>query len=189
MAVTELSRTRVKDGRVSRKTLIRGNSFGNAGHYSGRDDRGWTKLHIAARIGDLDAVKHLLDGGADVNETTVGPKAPGSTALHLAAIGGHIVVMDELLDRGASIEARTIGGTGWTPLHNAAKERNRKSIRFLLENGAFLPPVMTDPGFNPPLHYCPGLEYAYKIYGQLQAAGCETDSTDSADGSYDGCSQ
>jgi ankyrin repeat protein len=59
-----------------------------------------------------------------------------------------------------------LGGTG-TPLHNAAKEKNKKAVRFLLENGAFLPPDMTDGHFNPPLHYCPGLEWAYKLRNKL----------------------
>ncbi|KAG6466156.1 phytochrome-interacting ankyrin-repeat protein 1-like [Zingiber officinale] len=128
-----------------------------------RDDRGWTLLHIGARKGDLKEVKHLLDGGMDVNVTTFGPKAHGVTPLHLAAQGGHIKVMDELLERGANIDARTKGACGWTPLHIAAKERNKKAIKFLVENGAFLPPDMNDNRFNPPLHYCPGLEWAYEI--------------------------
>ncbi|KAJ7543846.1 hypothetical protein O6H91_09G055200 [Diphasiastrum complanatum] len=128
-----------------------------------RDDRGWTPLHVAARMGDLMEVKRLLNEGANVNEPSFGSKAPGTTALHLAATGGYIQVMDELLERGANIEARTRGGCGWTPLHYAAKERNKRAVRFLLENGAFLPPDITDGRFNPPLHYCPGLEWAYKV--------------------------
>lgn len=129
----------------------------------GRDDRGWTPLHIAARRGDIDEIHRLLDEGADVNEPSSGHKGSGTTALHLAAAGGHIEVMDELLKRGANIEARTRGGCGWTPLHSAAKERKKKAIRFLVENGAFLPEDLTDGRFNPPLHYCAGLEWAYKV--------------------------
>ena len=50
-----------------------------------------------------------------------------------------------------------------TPLHIAAKERNKKAVRFLIENGAFLLPEMNDHRFNPPLHYCSGLEWAYEM--------------------------
>lgn len=128
----------------------------------GRDDRGWTPLHVAARKGDLKEVQRLLDNGADVNEPSSGHKGLGTTALHLAATGGHLEVMNELLERGANIEARTRGGCGWTPLHLAAKEKNKKAMRFLVQNGAFLPPDITDGRFNPPLHYCAGLEWAYK---------------------------
>ncbi|KAJ0967976.1 hypothetical protein J5N97_024893 [Dioscorea zingiberensis] len=128
-----------------------------------RDDRGWTLLHIGARKGDLKEVRRLLDEGMNVNVSALGPKSQGVTPLHLAAEGGHLKVMDELLERGANIDARTKGACGWTPLHSAAKERNKKAVKFLVENGAFLPPDMNDNRFNPPLHYCPGLEWAYEI--------------------------
>jgi ankyrin repeat protein len=55
-----------------------------------------------------------------------------------------------------------------TPLHIAAKERNRDAVKFLVENGAFLPPDMNDSRFNPPLHYCPGLEWAYEEMKRLR---------------------
>nr|CAD1830945.1 unnamed protein product [Ananas comosus var. bracteatus] len=148
------------DRQVPRRQLSRGSSNRRC---SDRDDRGWTLLHVGARKGDLKEVKRLLNEGMDVNVLTWGPKTPGVTPLHLAAQGGHLRVMDELLDRGANIDARTKGACGWTPLHTAAKERNKKAIKFLLENGAFLPPDIDDQRFNPPLHYCPGLDWAYEI--------------------------
>ncbi|KAL5199810.1 hypothetical protein ABZP36_021013 [Zizania latifolia] len=127
------------------------------------DDRGWNQLHVASRKGDLKQVRRLLDEGMDVNAPAWGPKSPGATPLHLAAQGGHVKIMDELLERGANIDARTKGACGWTPLHIAAKERNKRAVRFLIENGAFLPPDMNDHRFNPPLHYCSGLEWAYEM--------------------------
>ncbi|KAM5580658.1 phytochrome-interacting ankyrin-repeat protein 1 [Rosa sericea] len=143
------------------------------GHEAGMDDRGWTVLHIGCRKGDLKEVKRLLDQGVlDVNVATCsGQKSRGVTPLHLAAEGGHVDVMDELLQRGANIDARTkqLGGAcGWTPLHNAAKERRREAVKFLVENGAFLPVDMLDCRFNPPLHYCLGLEWAYEDIKRLQ---------------------
>ncbi len=48
-----------------------------------------------------------------------------------------------------------------TPLHSAAKERRKEAVKFLIENGAFLADDINDSRFNPPLHYCPGLEWAY----------------------------
>ncbi|KAF9623648.1 hypothetical protein IFM89_003680 [Coptis chinensis] len=162
------------------------------------DDRGWTSLHIVSKKGDLkkrssdeekldwefsnkrymegdsgeedfeEEVKRLLNEGMDVNVSAWGPKWQGVTPLHLAAQGGHLKVMDALLERGANIDARTKGACGWTPLHNAAKERNRDAIKFLVENGAFLPDDINDSRFNPPLHYCPGLEWAYEEMKRLQ---------------------
>lgn len=138
-------------------------------------------------------MRRLLNEGMNVNVAAWGPKSHGVTPLHLAAKGGHLKVMDELLERGANIDARTKGACGCeyisatvmfvfclhitsslflldagTPLHNAAKERKKKAIRFLVENGAFLPDNINDTRFNPPIHYCPGLEWAYEEMRRLQ---------------------
>lgn len=140
----------------NRRRIRRSLSSGND-----RDDRGWTMLHVGARKGDLKEVKRLLNEGMDANVAALGPKSHGVTPLHLAAKGGHVKVMDKLLEHGANIDARTKGACGWTPLHTAAKEKNRRAIRFLVENGAFLPDNIEDTRFNPPVHYCHGLELAY----------------------------
>lgn len=55
-----------------------------------------------------------------------------------------------------------------TPLHNAAKERKKRAIKFLVENGAFLPDDINDTRFNPPLHYCSGLDWAYEEMKRIQ---------------------
>ncbi|XP_042507083.1 phytochrome-interacting ankyrin-repeat protein 2-like [Macadamia integrifolia] len=133
------------------------------------DDRGWTLLHIGARKGDLKLVERLLDEGMDVNvRAWTGSNSGGLTPLHLAAQGGHLQVMEELLERGANIDARTKGACGWTPLHNAAEKRCKAAIKFLIENGAFLPPDIEDYRFNPPLYHCPGLEWAYEEMKRFQ---------------------
>lgn len=68
-----------------------------------------------------------------------------------------------------------------TPLHTAAKEKNRMAIRFLVENGAFLPDNIEDTRFNPPVHYCHGLEWAYDEMKRVQQ---ESGSSSSGEGSY-----
>ena len=61
-----------------------------------------------------------------------------------------------------------------TPLHSAAKERKKEAVKFLIENGAFLPDDINDSRFNPPLHYCTGLEWAYEEMKHLQRENLST---------------
>ncbi|CAM8888293.1 hypothetical protein QQ045_025876 [Rhodiola kirilowii] len=162
--------------RSLRRSLSCRRSLRSAGD---RDDRGWTQLHVGARKGDVKEVKRLLKEGTDANVPAWGPKSQGVTPLHLAAEGGHLRIMDLLLEHGANIDARTKGSCGWTPLHIAAKERKRQAVKFLVENGAFLPDNIDDTRFNPPVHYCVGLEWAYEELRLLQE-----DSSSSYESSY-----
>ena len=58
----------------------------------------WTPLMYAARDGAIDAVRALVDGGADLN--LVDPD--GTTALTLAILNGHFDAAVALLDKGAN---------------------------------------------------------------------------------------
>lgn len=66
-----------------------------------------------------------------------------------------------------------------TPLHIAAKESRKVVIKFLLENGAFLADDINDTRFNPPLHYCPGLEWAYEIKRYIELEELASSSSES----------
>ena len=63
-------------------------------------DRGWTELHEAAKRGHLDAVRLLLEHGADPNAREPGDN---TTPLHWAAAHGHVDVVRGLLDAGADV--------------------------------------------------------------------------------------
>src|SRR3954471_14275093 len=86
-------------------------------------------LFLAAGEGRLNAVRYLLDEGADVNLTGVN----GSTALTEAAYYGHIAVIKELLLRGANVNASSIDGT---PLDIALTRNNVEVIGLLKHYGA-----------------------------------------------------
>jgi ankyrin repeat protein len=59
---------------------------------------GMTALHHAVRQGYVDAARALVDGGADVNQTTAGD---GSTPLLMAAINGQFDAAMLLIEKGA----------------------------------------------------------------------------------------
>lgn len=85
-----------------------------------------TALHEAARNGDIERLKSLLDNGADVNAKD---EKNGAAPLHYAAGHGHARAVKLLLDKGAEVNARD--NTGSTPLHWAAAggEVNPTEIR------------------------------------------------------------
>jgi len=71
-------------------------------------------LQAAAKAGDLDRVKTLLEQGADVNTRN----AIGADPLHEAAWSGNSQLVELLLARGADVNARH-AEAGSTPLHYA----------------------------------------------------------------------
>jgi ankyrin repeat protein len=79
---------------------------------------GLTPLIFAAREGDLESSKLLLDGGADVNGTS----EYGWTPLLTAVNNRNYKLAVYLLERGANPNLANKGG--WTPLYLATDNRN-----------------------------------------------------------------
>jgi ankyrin repeat protein len=97
-----------------------------------RSHDGWTPLHLAAHFGRVDAMRLLVEHGADVHALSA--NAMANTPLHAAAAGGHAPAVAELLDRGADPNARQHGG--YTALHSAAQSGRTDLARLLLDRGA-----------------------------------------------------
>ena len=79
---------------------------------------GLTALVFAAREGDPESAKLLLDAGADVNQTT----EYGWTPLLTATNNRHYKLAISLIERGADANLANKGG--WTPLYLATDNRN-----------------------------------------------------------------
>jgi ankyrin repeat protein len=79
---------------------------------------GLTALVFAAREGDPESARLLLDAGADVNQTT----EYGWTPLLTATNNRHYKLATKLIERGAGVNIANKGG--WTPLYLATDNRN-----------------------------------------------------------------
>ncbi len=85
----------------------------------------------AAQLGDLEAVRALLQQGEDPNAA----QADGLTALHWAALNDKLGIAEILLYAGATVSPVTRIG-GYTPLHLASQSGHGQVVSKLLEAGA-----------------------------------------------------
>jgi ankyrin repeat protein len=106
---------------------------------------GWTLLHLAGFFRHVDAVRLLLERGADVGAVSSNPMR--NTPLH-AAMAGPLPVegLRLLLDAGADVNARQHGG--YTALQSAAQHGRIDLIDLLMDAGAD-PDAATDDGRRP----------------------------------------
>lgn len=97
---------------------------------------GYTPLLFAARQGDLESARLLVEAGADVDTAA----ASGTTPLVVAAHSGHGELAAYLLDAGADPDA---AGAGYSALHAAVLRGDRALVAALLDHGAEPDTVMT----------------------------------------------
>ncbi len=104
---------------------------GEKGYVAPADGKAPPPLIQATKAGNLDAVKSLLDTGADANAA----RANGLTALHIAAAENLLEIARALLAKGADPSAKLEGGI--TPLHMAAANpAGLEMVGLLLESKA-----------------------------------------------------
>ena len=106
---------------------------------------GFTALHLASFFGQEEAVKILVERGAEVNLVARNANIH-VTPLHSAAAGSHPGIVKLLLEHCADPNAAQDGG--FTPLHSAAHNDDRESAEALLEAGAD-PSLANDDGKTP----------------------------------------
>lgn len=128
---------------------------GGCGLWSAGGDFGATPLLCAALGGHIEAVKVLIDRGADVNAKANGFGSIGQTPLTAAAYGGHADIAKLLIERGADIdyalaklEKWTEGGDGFKLLERLAKTQQPAGQpampKIAAENPASTPTIKSD---------------------------------------------
>ena len=150
-------------------------------------DAGDTALMLAARTGKPDALKVLLDSGADVNKVN----SEGQTALMWAVAEKNAAAAKVLIDRGADVNAQThklppptmfqtifsapfpVGGM--TALLYAARQNDLESARILVAAGANVKESAAD-GSSPLLVAIINEHYALAKY--LLEQGADPNATD-----------
>ena len=105
---------------------------------------GLRKIHYAARIGNVELVKLLIQYGSNVNAADVF----GNRPLHEAVCRG-LDGVQLLVQHGAKLNVQNIDGK--TPLHIAIERQRSDAIMFLLRHDADV--RLTDVWRNTPLHY------------------------------------
>ena len=115
---------------------------------------GSTPLLFAARNGDKETARMLVDAGADVNDAA----ASGTSALVIAAHSGHGQLGIYLLEQGADPNA---SGAGYMALHAAVLRSQVELVEALLDHGADAHAVVE--------HGTPGRRFSadYSIRAQL----------------------
>ena len=91
--------------------------------------RGYSVLDLAAREGNVDILRALLQHGVDVNRLT-----DGYTSLHVAALNNHVGAIDVLIEAGANMEVED--DDDCTPFLDAVLNHCHEAALALFRHGA-----------------------------------------------------
>ena len=114
------------DEAIQRKHSETANLLRKHGGKSGAED----SVHVAAGMGNIEAVKQHLAAGADVNAKD---ELIGRTPLHEAASRGHKEIAELLISGGADVNARPKFGR--TPLDLAISRKHPETSDLIRKNG------------------------------------------------------
>jgi len=90
------------------------------------------QLNRAVARGDLEAVRKLVNAGANINAKSSNRTYGGLTPLMIAAHGGDSKIIRYLLNKGANARTRMPNGDNRTAIHFAAESSDVNSVRSLI---------------------------------------------------------
>ena len=140
--------------------------------------RNYTPLDLAAREGDLEMVKLLVDNGANVNNYK---------PLHLASEKGYLEIVTYLVEHGANLNDPDIEirFDGLSPLHEAVRGGHFDVVEYLVEQGADI--NVTHEHYGRPINMIINLDSKpnyRKIAFFLMRRGIEDGTFNEADATY-----
>jgi len=106
------------------------------GHTADEGGDSWTALIWASRSGSIDAIRLLLDSGADINRPGSTEDNWDATPLQHAILQRQPAAVRLLLDRGADLNRGAGPGRSLTPLLLAAGDTDPSILKLLLAHGA-----------------------------------------------------
>ena len=133
-------------------------------------------ITVAARHGQTELVRALLEQGADVNAA----QGDGMTALHWAAERGHAELAALLIAASGNVEATTRIGH-YTPLHLGSRGGHSRIVSTLLEAGADPHAVTTTSGVTP-LHLAAAATAGGRTVAALLEYGADPNAREAAAG-------
>ena len=130
----------------------------------------------AARQGDVEEIRSLLDDGADPSAA----RGDGLTALHVAAQEGRVEIVKLLLDAGANLDAKSRIGD-YTPLHVASEGAHGPVVGALIAAGADLSATTSTSGVTA-LHLAAQVAGGEEAVKMLLESGAPVDATEAQAG-------
>ena len=144
-------------------------------------ENGYSPVHAAARAGQLECLKTLIQAGGRIDTRVIraGPfgnkEDDGASALHLAAKFGQEKTLKALIDAGAKTSA--LDEQGRQALHLAAAHGGLACVRLLVEHYKLDPEIVDDRGLNCLQHAATGGQLQTLIF--LQSRGSSLKAKDS----------
>lgn len=94
-----------------------------------KDQNGWLPAHVAARNGNLEALRFISTHAPGLMAKT----SNGLTLAHLAARGGFVDVLRYLTQYHGLAVLKATDDDGWTPAHSAARGGHIKALQYILD--------------------------------------------------------